>query len=576
VLLVLLGLADVGHYLFAPDRWRFSAFLNARFPYPALPWPSWTLDLALFMVIPAVAVGLVHGITSARQRRLSIWPTAWCVLSAAAWGAFVFGACRLISAFYVWDGDQHLVSVQVAATARMTTFGPPLLLLTVVLGLSLATGLLRNHLQEDMREWLASLCARLLLTAVLWAVINLIALYGTALFLWAGPWVQTALASGWLLTVVTGVLAGGSMRTGANQSVNTLRELSARVALPIFVVGIFVMVSLLVHVAVDNPPKFELADESVWPFRYDPERPATQISEVRTGDAGKVEIVRKKDYARQPDKTAAVEQQYWLGMLNTDRNLIWNRFFWLDDDDVKFLERHGASTHVLQMLRKDRRWSSGEFRDELRRRFPSLPQPVHDTILKKTQEHWALPVSGASIVGLAASSTGEGPFPAVSAVAAGRSEQADKDTLGTFVFKISFLNDTDLPKNFSREDRYTLENLQYYRWHIEEFQDTVDQLLPEAWNQQIRRKFLQKIKGPGTELKPNYGSFLLKIGGWLVGCGILLTLAARQVDVNAFSLHGLYLNRLARAYLGLNQAKTAWVFLGNNTKTWNPFAFPRV
>jgi hypothetical protein len=28
--------------------------------------------------------------------------------------------------------------------------------------------------------------------------------------------------------------------------------------------------------------------------------------------------------------------------------------------------------------------------------------------------------------------------------------------------------------------------------------------------------------------------------------------------------------------LVLNQAKTAWVFLGNNTKTWNPFAFPRV
>jgi hypothetical protein len=34
--------------------------------------------------------------------------------------------------------------------------------------------------------------------------------------------------------------------------------------------------------------------------------------------------------------------------------------------------------------------------------------------------------------------------------------------------------------------------------------------------------------------------------------------------------------RLAFRALALNQAKTAWVFLGNNTKTWNPFAFPRV
>ncbi len=48
------------------------------------------------------------------------------------------------------------------------------------------------------------------------------------------------------------------------------------------------------------------------------------------------------------------------------------------------------------------------------------------------------------------------------------------------------------------------------------------------------------------------------IVGLLVGSGILFTMARRLIDVNLFSLHAMYANRLTRAYLGASRAREDW------------------
>src|SRR5262249_20891526 len=163
------------------------------------------------------------------------------------------------------DSNEPLVSVQIAATAHLTTFGPPLVLLTLVLASFLGVGLLRSSLADDVREWLASVSAWLLAGAAAWTAANLVGLYGTPFVMWASPWILTALTSGWLLALAAGILAGSGARTGAQRPSNLFRELVARLALSVFAVGVVILISLLLHVTFDNPPNFESLDEANWP-----------------------------------------------------------------------------------------------------------------------------------------------------------------------------------------------------------------------------------------------------------------------------------------------------------------------
>jgi len=416
-------------------------------------WSWWLADLAAFMVFPAGLIGFFYVITSHSQWKRPI--LGWCLLIGLAWGAMLYGAYCLILGFFAWDGSEPLQPMQIAATAQMTTFGPPLLILNVVLAIFLGVGLLREHLGEGLREWFASLCAWLLTAALGWAAVNLLALYGTALVLWAGPWVRTALASGWLLTVAAGIFAGSSERTGPQPTKNPFRDLAARVAFPVFSVGIFTFISLMVHAAVDKPPTFGLSDEANVPYLYEPEHPPTRVSVMRTGQRGEVKVQRKKEYLRILNEAAAAQQRYWLGMVNTGEG-VWPVNIYLTDGDTKFLETYGVPKEILDKL------VTLQYED------PSEPN-------------------------------------------------------------------------------------QYRIWKTEEFQDNLDRLFPEAWNLQWRRLILQRARGAGTGVAFEKDKFLRKIGTWLFGCVALLVLASWRVDVNAFSLHGMYLNRLVRAYLGASR-----------------------
>jgi hypothetical protein len=559
-------------------------------------WPWWVADLALYMVFAALAIAVIYHNISTVASKSNRVVRAWCFLTGLVWGAMLYGAYRIIDWLYEWDGLEPWQVLQISATARMTALGPPILLLTTVLAISLAVGLLRKHMGEELREWYASLCARLLYAAVAWAVINSVALYGTALVLWAGPWVQFALGSGWLLTVAGGVLAGGGDGTDGRRSQGTYRDVFARLSLPVFVVGIFIIVSLLVHFAVDKPPEFDLGDESIAPSRNEPKYAPTVVSVERTAEKGKVTTERKTAYQRVTDEAAAIGQQYWLGMLNTG-NIPRHDRYYLDDTDVDFLADELAVKRKLideedlrvrlgRLQTRRRPWMAEEFRSSLKRYVRGLNRETEKDVEEVRREiFWLVAaqrspteIAAASTVGLLAMpvplampmhhvANAPGlvliPMPNVGRYPALPRRSLVPDATLQFDFDWEILSRL-LPASSIRpsiKQKINEEHIQrqlmsfnYQVWPLEELEDEVDKVFPEAWNERVRKMIIQGVKGgTGHFINIDQGFFLSKIGAWLIGCVLVMLVAATQVNVNDFSLHGMYVNRLVRAYLGASR-----------------------
>jgi hypothetical protein len=619
-----LGLLAILFCFFAPYPPVISTFLRQHLlsqdpRSPKLHWPWWIVDLGFFMALAAIVLAAFYRRSASGRysySRIVLWS---CVILGLALGAILFGIYHLIYWFYDWDGSEPLMGVQIAATALMVTLGPPLIFLALVLGLSLGAGMLGNAIQEELREWFASLSARLLLASAAWVSVNLVALYATPLVLWAGPWTQAILASGWLLTLAGGVLAGSSARTGAQQSPNIYREWLARLSLPVFVVGIFVLISLLLQVVLDNRPTIDLAYEGISPYVYQPANPPMRVSVLRTGASGTVSTERTKEYLRIPNEAATVRQQYWLGMLNTERHRdISNMFIKIEEADLWALEH--SSIPEKEILRgrltplqyERRHWQPDEFAKELNRLLPDreqttkqkivdlahgkgwinknhfyfetsflkdLPNLMHP-LLSKLQfryDDWKLETFRAEL---------DRQWPEASKQTKDKISnlvqqkgQNGEDECGEplFHFQIAFLQGTTVldelqhcvrPVDFDcteaisplddllrQEVLRRLEPLQWQHrvWEIEALQDELDRVFPEAHHLKTKRLVLQRLNATGAIIQVNTPKLLGKILLGVALCLGLVSLAARWVDVNVFSLYSLYGNRLVRAYLGASR-----------------------
>jgi hypothetical protein len=533
----------------------------------ASPW--WIADPWGYVLFAALAIAVPYCIFSKTKFKPGI--LLGCLVTGLAWGAMLYGAYRIIDWFYEWDGLEPWHALQISATAQMTAFGPPLLLLTMVLAIYLAIGLLSKYMGEELREWHASLCAWLLVAAGMWTVINVLALYGTALVLWAGPWVQFALGSGWLLTVIGGVLAGSSDRTGAPRPQDIVRDVMARGSLYVFVVGILIIVSLLVHVAVDKPPEFDLVDDSIAPSRQVPKYGSTLLTVKRQNKDGKITTERKAEYQRVTDEAVAIGQQYWLGMLNTSDKARHPNFYFTDDD-MSFLRNELAvkrrliaketlETRLMVLRLRSRKglWEQDEIRRGLKK-YLHLPDKDDDEV--RTTIFWlvAAKKSPAEIValriaGLAGTPAGHLPILAASAPL--------PDATVEIEFSWDILSDalhaSEVPaalqqKIKEKEIQHQLKEFNYRVWNLEELEDEVEKAFPEAWNEPVRRMIVQRVKGgTGPLVKIEEGKFLLRIAACAIGCLVVLLFAAYHVDVNDFSLHGTYVNRLVRGYLGASR-----------------------
>jgi predicted acylesterase/phospholipase RssA len=518
-----LVLAAAVFCLIVPYAFPFSAWLHEvgylnpdDLPSWAPAWlvAKWFVDLLAFIAFGALVISFSYA--SACCLQLQCLPSVffYSMLAGAAWGAMLYAVYEILYAFFNWDLGVSLMYVQIGGTAFATTFGPPMVLLSVVVGAAFGVGMLRNWLTEELREWWASLSARLLMIATVWLSVNLIALYGTPLVLWAGFWAQTALASGWAISILTGVMAGGSSRTDGTQAQGAYLDVLARLASYIFVAGIFILVSLLVHFLIDNPPNYDPSDEAAWPYRYEPVNPATRVRVERTGENGKVSIDRRMEYSRVPNQAAAAQQQYWLGMVNTGDNQAQVSVYF-DANDLRAIEKMlvdaGISTERLAAFRKRRQWNIADFEKEVNIYFGKDAKEAR------------------KVVDLV--------------------RQAKKDHLDRFEVDPTLFKDGKVSDAIQRK----LAPIPFQIWRYEQLQDKIDELFPEAWNHTIRRKILQRASGAGAVVAFDKAWRYVKLICWLIACGFALWVALRRVDVNAFSLQGLYANRLIRAYLGASR-----------------------
>jgi hypothetical protein len=209
----------------------------ARFPEP--------LALGLIFMV-------VHGIPYILFRRP--WDTDRSFVDYLWWwmgsmgSGFVGGFLLGLAAAYA------LRPVRDLPDAR-ATFGPPLLLAVYALGSFFEVGMLRRHLDEDAREWWASLIARLATYSAIWMSILGTVIYGSRLVFWA--WDEArwsgfpALAAGWIAPTLAGLKAGKGPATGNGPSKGRLLDAVVHIAPHIFLTGLLAFSSAALQAAID-------------------------------------------------------------------------------------------------------------------------------------------------------------------------------------------------------------------------------------------------------------------------------------------------------------------------------------
>jgi hypothetical protein len=135
----------------------------------------------------------------------------------------------------------------------LATFAPPACLLVLVATTVFHVAQLGHHINEDEREWWAYFDAYLVIVALCW-----LATFGTVVYLPAGlyfllhyikdTYIRTGVLAGlistWAGTTLAGILAGKSRQTGSGQA-NVSLETIAAIAPPVFLVGLFTLLSVL-------------------------------------------------------------------------------------------------------------------------------------------------------------------------------------------------------------------------------------------------------------------------------------------------------------------------------------------
>jgi hypothetical protein len=135
------------------------------------------------------------------------------------------------------------------------TFGPPLVLLVFALGVIIQIGLMGADLPDPAREWLGRLRAWMMIFSVAWLVFGLTSIYGPLWIAALGAWSAKAsvgLGTGWIVSTISGVLAGKSDKSGGkgtsdNSTVASTLNLIASAAPYLFFAGFLLSISFGVH-----------------------------------------------------------------------------------------------------------------------------------------------------------------------------------------------------------------------------------------------------------------------------------------------------------------------------------------
>jgi hypothetical protein len=507
------------------------------------------------------------------------WPGFWHIAFIVL--ACIFGGCLLyfatsflktlsdVGAFEIQD------YVRARAAARIATFGPPLIVFVYVLTIYLVIGLLRTRLEEDLREWWSSVCGRLLWYSTAWLVIFYVSLYATSNLIWAGPWIQTAVSSGWLFTVIGGVLAGGSQRTGGGAEPNPFLDRFARIAPMVFLIGIIVGISLLLPFLVDDHPDWSGLVDRVYAFRkLDHKTPATKrIDSAVSKEDGPSTYERRETEERieMMSEDDLDRYRYWLGMFHSN----WENSHLIPLDAWL---TNGADTNRTPMDAKLNKKAGPEM-DE-----PKEPKSDRAKTLRSARQTMMVMQNIARTSSL--------PFDIIGDEKAGDNNVTLRDFEKTIASSlptddVSRRNTLD---SIEQQLRKWSPRVKYELQHQDfKYLDGISPTkLPKELQSLVDIKFakpsdfraqLKKIKKPMQPLfrsgltvdtdqylthlehlaqKPILIAFdpklrLLQLAIALGICVSVMLLSLPCIDVNLFSLNAIYGNRLIRAYLGASR-----------------------
>jgi predicted acylesterase/phospholipase RssA len=197
-----------------------------------------------FPLIFGTGLGVTYMIEFLRDRRIGSWR-----LMRSAFISGAAGGLLLALVVSILRHSFHRPEV-------MATFAPPACLLVIVAATIFHVAQLRHTIHEEEREWWAYFDAYMVILALAW-----LAVFGTILYLPAAviainnEYIRTGVAAGlvasWAGMTIAGILAGSSRKTGGGGSVPL--ETIAAIAPPVFLAGLFALLSALVSYLIDSP-----------------------------------------------------------------------------------------------------------------------------------------------------------------------------------------------------------------------------------------------------------------------------------------------------------------------------------
>jgi hypothetical protein len=135
-------------------------------------------------------------------------------------------------------------------------WGPALVAMAFVLSIVVLIGMVGRDSTDGVREWWSRLGAWLAIYATAWMIFAVSAVYGPLGIAWASShatWATMSGVAGWVATVAGGLFAGNSGSTGGRPegAVASAKEALARVAPFVFIAGVLLAVSYVIHMIIN-------------------------------------------------------------------------------------------------------------------------------------------------------------------------------------------------------------------------------------------------------------------------------------------------------------------------------------
>jgi hypothetical protein len=226
------------------------------------------VDIPLLVVFYAAFVKFSRYSTKQNKLKLVL---DWVIAPLPA--TFVLAALLAVELLILsgWAGLESSLD-QSKGISLAYVWAPTMTIANISFAINIMIGMLGRDSYEHVREWWSRFAAWLAIIGFAWMVIVIVAIYGPLWIAWLfydGSW--KTLGSGWFVTTLAGLMAGRSSDTGGSSeqqgNVQSFKEIIAKFAPFVFIAGLFIAVSMVVHLLIAfnsyQPQKSEKKEFSI-------------------------------------------------------------------------------------------------------------------------------------------------------------------------------------------------------------------------------------------------------------------------------------------------------------------------